>query len=385
MNSRSCFVMMPFKPEFLRAELLEKAIRPALQVHDLECVEADNFHYGEIPETIREGIRRSVVCIADVTGNNSNVAYELGIAHTLDKTVIMITQDNPDDTSFDVRHWQMLQYSATREGIEILRKELDRRLPGIAKREILRMMLVPPNLPHKNGPFVIAASPLSWRAGRGREGGFEILTNTQVEYVGIKNLFLEFGALYGSDRGPELINPEDYVDEVVKEGMNLFCLASPKSNRWTGVILKKFNKLWKPNIEFKANPNSPDLRDTSVQIQMDGEEFSPIKPTYWHDCGIIIRGPNPFNSEYMFTIIAGRRGTGTEAACRALTDPALLDDIHSKCDLSCYEAPFYVVVKMKRFHREMKYEADAKSIKLIKYGNFTKYRPNKRIEQTNNN
>jgi hypothetical protein len=46
---------------------------------------------------------RSRVVICDCTGRNPNVFYEIGIAHTLGREVILITQ-NPEDIPFDLRH-----------------------------------------------------------------------------------------------------------------------------------------------------------------------------------------------------------------------------------------------------------------------------------------
>ncbi len=47
--------------------------------------------------------------MADLTDKNPNVFYELGIAHTVDKDVIIITQ-NEKDVSFDVRQLQYFLY-----------------------------------------------------------------------------------------------------------------------------------------------------------------------------------------------------------------------------------------------------------------------------------
>jgi len=367
MSNPTCFVMIPFATPYRKA--VEAAIREAVTHCELDCILADNSHVGEIPQTIRNEIRRAVVCIADVTENNANVAYELGIADTLDKAVVLISQD-PTKTQFDIRHRHMIHYSLKTKGVRSLTQELETILRQISKRELLRMMLTPPDLPHKEGPFIIAANPLSWREGKRREGGFPKLTRTQVEYVGVRSLLLEFGALHLSENEPELLNPNDYLDDVVKEAMNLYCLASPKANRWTGLLLDEFNKNWIPAFEFKGDPNS-NLRDVGVQVWKEGQVYEPLPPTYWHDFGLIIRGPNPFplRKDWMFTILAGRRGTGTEAACRAAVDWKLLAEINKTCDLSSFKKPWYAVVSMKR--HESTIEADLESLRVIDAGHFS--------------
>ena len=51
---------------------------------------------------ILELISTSKVIICDLSGKNPNVFYEAGIAHTLGKEVILITQ-HESDVPFDLR------------------------------------------------------------------------------------------------------------------------------------------------------------------------------------------------------------------------------------------------------------------------------------------
>jgi len=52
-----------------------------------------------------------------------NVFYELGIAHTLGRTVIIITQ-NEDDIPFDLRHLRYFKYEDNKEGWKKLKETL---------------------------------------------------------------------------------------------------------------------------------------------------------------------------------------------------------------------------------------------------------------------
>jgi hypothetical protein len=270
---------MPFSMPYRSA--LEEALRRAVRNCDLECVLADNSHLGQVSETIRREIREAAVCIADVTEKNANVAYEVGLAVALGKTLILISQD-PEKTIFDLRHHHRIPDSASGEGLAALGQALEGLLRRSARRELLRLMLVPPDLPHKDGPFIIAANPLSWREGKRWEGGFPRLTGTQVEYVGVRSLLLEFGALRAADSEPELLNPSDSRDNVAQEAMHLSSLGSPKANRWTGLILAEFNRRWVPSFQFKADPDS-DLRDLSVRLWKEGQPYGPLGRSYWQD------------------------------------------------------------------------------------------------------
>ncbi|MCZ8036518.1 MAG: hypothetical protein O9288_17470, partial [Novosphingobium sp.] len=71
-------------------------------------------------------IFRSFIVVCDFTRKNPNVFYEAGIAHTLGKHVIPITQ-SLDDIPFDLRHHRHLTYLGNGEGITKMRVELVKR------------------------------------------------------------------------------------------------------------------------------------------------------------------------------------------------------------------------------------------------------------------
>jgi nucleoside 2-deoxyribosyltransferase len=52
--------------------------------------------------------------IANIDGRNPNVFYELGIAHALDKPVIIISRNIPD-IAFDIKGMRMILYKNHRE------------------------------------------------------------------------------------------------------------------------------------------------------------------------------------------------------------------------------------------------------------------------------
>jgi hypothetical protein len=60
------------------------------------------------------------------------VSREVGIAHTLGKDVIPITQ-NLNDIPFDLQHHRILQYLKNNEGLEKLRINLEDRLKVLKK------------------------------------------------------------------------------------------------------------------------------------------------------------------------------------------------------------------------------------------------------------
>ncbi|MDR0904651.1 MAG: hypothetical protein LBN00_00515 [Oscillospiraceae bacterium] len=107
--TKSCFVLMPFTSRYLD-DYYEYIIKPAVSAMDFDVVRADEI-YGTQPviTDIFEKIRNAALIIADVTGRNPNVNYELGAAHMCEKKVIIISQ-SMDDVPFDYRHRRIIVY-----------------------------------------------------------------------------------------------------------------------------------------------------------------------------------------------------------------------------------------------------------------------------------
>lgn len=104
-----CFVIMPFAVELRYFYLFLK--QHIEREHKIECERADD-QILTIPilEKINDYIRQADVIIADCTGNNPNVFYELGLAHAHGKKVILISRDSPEHLPFDVRPYELISY-----------------------------------------------------------------------------------------------------------------------------------------------------------------------------------------------------------------------------------------------------------------------------------
>jgi hypothetical protein len=118
-----CSVLMPFAEKF--KPVYEECIRPALENVGFRVIRADEvFANTPIMENIWKLINRSRFMIADVTARDPNVFYELGIAHTVGKYVVIITR-NKRDVPLDIRHLQYFQYNITsNEGKQKLREHI---------------------------------------------------------------------------------------------------------------------------------------------------------------------------------------------------------------------------------------------------------------------
>ncbi|HLV36611.1 MAG TPA: DUF4062 domain-containing protein [Spirillospora sp.] len=119
------FVIMPFAAEF--DPVYRGVIQPLLADLNLRGVRGDEFasQRGSIIEEVWAALNNCRLVIADITGGNDNVFYELGIAHTLNKPAIIITQaQTPEGVPFDIRHLRYIPYQNEAEGHTRLRADL---------------------------------------------------------------------------------------------------------------------------------------------------------------------------------------------------------------------------------------------------------------------
>ncbi|NLY01693.1 MAG: hypothetical protein GXY83_36880 [Rhodopirellula sp.] len=108
----TCFVVMPFASP--HGDYYEKVYKPAIEKAGLKPVraDADIFGTGKIMDQIWSGINASRVLVAELTTRNPNVFYELGLAHALEKPVVLVSS-NEDDVPFDLHHIRVIYYDVT--------------------------------------------------------------------------------------------------------------------------------------------------------------------------------------------------------------------------------------------------------------------------------
>lgn len=103
-----CFVIMPFGGWF--NNYYETIFIPAIKDAGLVSQRADDlFRPGNIMGDIWKYTNEAKIILADLTGKNANVFYELGLAHALAKPAILVV-DSIDDVPFDLRALRVLEY-----------------------------------------------------------------------------------------------------------------------------------------------------------------------------------------------------------------------------------------------------------------------------------
>lgn len=131
------FVLMPFGADF--DDVYKVGIKEVAASLDVVAERVDEQSFSEtILERIYRQIEAADFIIADMTGRNPNVFYEVGYAHAKKRPVILITKDE-NDIPFDLKHHRHLIYG---NKLTDLRDKLTADIKWI-KAEIERSRTVP--------------------------------------------------------------------------------------------------------------------------------------------------------------------------------------------------------------------------------------------------
>ncbi|MCH7583824.1 MAG: hypothetical protein IH941_01545 [Acidobacteria bacterium] len=107
-------------------EVLEQVIQPACEEHGLQVLRADTIGQpGEIPDQIFRHVMTAPLVIADLTGANPNVMYELAIRHLTNGPSIQIAEYiEGGSRPFDVGVIRTLDFARTPNGLISARNRL---------------------------------------------------------------------------------------------------------------------------------------------------------------------------------------------------------------------------------------------------------------------
>ena len=135
--TRVCFVIAPIGPEESAVrkrsdDVLNEIIRPVVEESGYKAVRADAIAVpGIITNQVIDHVLSSELVVADLTGQNPNVFYELALRHALKKPFIQIVEAG-EDLPFDVAVTRTIRVVTTdlRSAAEC-RKEMSRQLKAI--------------------------------------------------------------------------------------------------------------------------------------------------------------------------------------------------------------------------------------------------------------
>ncbi|MDD5087470.1 MAG: hypothetical protein PHI18_01555 [bacterium] len=146
----------------------EHGIKPLVESMGMQCKRADEIYSSSgILGDIWDSLQTAEIVIADLTGKNPNVMYELGLSHVLWKRVILLSQ-NKDDVPFDLRAWRVLWYDFTFAGAARLKEELHRAIEALlaehhTESEVIALSSKPKTVPHPAVNDFVHGIVTAWR------------------------------------------------------------------------------------------------------------------------------------------------------------------------------------------------------------------------------
>lgn len=175
------FVLMPFAEEF--DDVYQFGIKRACENVGTYAERVDEQLFeGGITGRVYNQISKADVIVADMTGRNANVFYEVGYAHALGKSVVLLSQDAAD-IPFDLKDYPHIVY---RGKIHELLPELEKRVRWCVEHEGRSQQLALSNItPYFRGHALIENPTITFSIDFDltNEFGFTLDVNNSVEKI----------------------------------------------------------------------------------------------------------------------------------------------------------------------------------------------------------
>ncbi len=132
MEKKSCFIIMPYTSAVVGEDKLDhktlkyiydNVLRKAVSEYQLNGQEVFDeisrydSNFGSIISGIVNKLNSADLVIADLSGLNANVMYELGVRHTLKRGTIIITQ-SLETLPSDLRDFMCVEYHFSKDSVE---------------------------------------------------------------------------------------------------------------------------------------------------------------------------------------------------------------------------------------------------------------------------
>ena len=179
------FVLMPFDETF--SDIYKLGIQAVCKELDVVAERVDEQTFSEtILERIYRQIDAADFVIADMTGKNPNVFYEVGYAHARGKLCTLVTQ-RADDIPFDLRHHRHLVYGGSIQTlVDLLRQEIQWLKSEVSKKKTEAISV---QLKSINGRLVTS----SWAAAAHVEIVLDIHNRTEKRTPEIEAMYFYTG------------------------------------------------------------------------------------------------------------------------------------------------------------------------------------------------
>ncbi len=121
-------------------------IEPALQEFGLQALRSDHDPTpGQVTSRIIQSILRSRVVIADLTGQNPNVYYELGVVHSFQLPVVILV-DSTKNLTFDTRNERVIPIGDSGDIVGARQADASKKRLSETLKLVLSETYVPTNL-----------------------------------------------------------------------------------------------------------------------------------------------------------------------------------------------------------------------------------------------
>ncbi len=138
---RRCFVIGPMQDMARLHGLRDAIIRPLLEPHGFRVITPDEGDIGSIMNHVLLNLEQADLLIADLSGSNPNVMYELGIYHSFGKPYLVIKDTSYpvelDKTPFDIAAYRYVEinFNEPTAARAILKDRLDRIIGQLDTRD----------------------------------------------------------------------------------------------------------------------------------------------------------------------------------------------------------------------------------------------------------
>jgi len=137
--NRICFIIMPFGKQGTdeydyNLKIYRLMIKPVLELCNYKPIRADDLkNPGSITHDIIELLNDADVVIADLSGKNANVFYELGVRHVLYRYGTIPIIRKGENIPFDIAQYRVIFYSSELDGPEQFKIELEQWIKSFEK------------------------------------------------------------------------------------------------------------------------------------------------------------------------------------------------------------------------------------------------------------
>jgi hypothetical protein len=336
-NQRTCFVIGPIgnslaevgSPERQTWEeslrVMAEVIEPACAHHGLTPVRVDSLaRAGEITGQIFRRLRDDDIVIADLTGANPNVMYELGLRHTRDKLTVQIGEYGR--LPFDINTIRTIQFSQSPMGLINAREELIRVLEKgvsgdydpVTATSVWNDTL-PPHEVVAGGDAADDAAPTQDGDDASEQGFLDVMAEAEEQQEKLAPALEEVGKCVGelgqlSEKSTDQMRRSDAAGKGMRGRLQIITSYAAG----VGAIAERLDAA----VDYYVSVLNPFSAGTIALIQR--MESDPDARDEGHDYGMIARRTAAVTRESMASLAGLVESIGSNAsASRVLRAPSL--------------------------------------------------------------